>query len=85
LNKNTERNYALSAAKAFGTNHNLYQSTTVDYLRGFLQAISAVEETSYSFAVCHDVSAIQRRDPQSSDIVVNAQGPTPYLECTYVE
>jgi asparagine synthetase B (glutamine-hydrolysing) len=41
---NAEREYALSAAREFGIAHRHHETTTTDYLLGFLQAIEAAEE-----------------------------------------
>ncbi|MFH1009617.1 MAG: asparagine synthetase B family protein [bacterium] len=41
---NMERRYALSAGKALGTNHLHYETTTPDYLVGFLKAVALAEE-----------------------------------------
>lgn len=41
---NAEREYALSAAREFGIAHRHHETTTTDYLFGFLQAIEAAEE-----------------------------------------
>jgi asparagine synthase (glutamine-hydrolysing) len=41
---NKEKEYALSAANAFGAKHQYYEVTTKEYLEGFLKAISIAEE-----------------------------------------
>ncbi len=41
--ENFEKEYALSAAQAFGVRHEYYETSTKDYLFGFLEAISAAE------------------------------------------
>jgi len=41
---NIEKKYALSAGKALGMNHQYYESSTSEYLRGFLEAISLSEQ-----------------------------------------
>jgi len=39
-----EKKYALTAAEALGTSHTYYKVSTRDYLRGFIEAIGALEE-----------------------------------------
>jgi asparagine synthetase B (glutamine-hydrolysing) len=41
---NIEKSNALSAGEALGMDHHYYESTTSDYLRGFLEAISLSEQ-----------------------------------------
>ena len=41
--ENFEKEYALSAAQAYGVRHEHYETSTKDYLCGFLDAISAAE------------------------------------------
>jgi asparagine synthetase B (glutamine-hydrolysing) len=72
--KNTEKEYALSAADTFQVKHKYYEVTNKQYLRGFLEAISAAEEP-----LDHPRSVLlyllfKRGIPQDKDIVLSGHG-----------
>jgi len=49
---NLEKSYALSAGEALGLNHEYYQATTEEYLKGFLEAISLAENPLHHLQSC---------------------------------
>jgi asparagine synthase (glutamine-hydrolysing) len=72
--KNIERMYAVSAAKAFGANHNYYEVNTTDYLRGLLQSVSAAEEPLKDLHSVAFYLLFKKCIPKSNIIVINGQG-----------
>lgn len=71
---NIEKNYALSAGKALGINHHYYESTTSEYLRGFLEAISLSEQPLHHLqSVCLHL-LYKEGIPQNKKIVVEGWG-----------
>jgi len=72
-NLNTEKKYALSAAKAFGMDHHYYESTNEDYLTGFLEAISSVEEPLHHLQSVMLYLLFKEGLPKKRDIVVSGE------------
>lgn len=71
---NTEKKYALSAAKAFGMDHHYYESTNEDYLLGFLEAISVAEEPLHHLqSVCLHL-LLKKGVPEDKKIVIQGVG-----------
>jgi len=71
---NIEKSYALSAGNALGMNHQYYESTTSDYLRGFLEAISLSEQPLHHLqSICLHL-LYKEGIPQSKKIVVEGWG-----------
>jgi asparagine synthase (glutamine-hydrolysing) len=73
-NRNIERQYALSAAKAFGTNHNHYQATTEDYLRGFLYSIGAAESPVVHLQSVLLYLLFKSGIPENISVILSAEG-----------
>ncbi|MGA2159120.1 MAG: asparagine synthetase B family protein [Dehalococcoidia bacterium] len=72
--KNIEKKYALSAAEALGTSHNLFETTMKDYLRGFLHSASAAEEPLPHVSAVMLYLFFKEAIPQSNIIVVSGEG-----------
>jgi asparagine synthetase B (glutamine-hydrolysing) len=73
-NLNTEKRYAISAGKAFGMNHHYYESTSKDYLTGFLDAISLAEEPLHHLqSVCLH-SLLKKGIPEDKKIIIQGVG-----------
>jgi len=71
---NMEKEYAITAGKALGMNHHYYESSTSDYLRGFLEAISLSEQPLHHLqSVCLHL-LYKEGIPQSKKIVVEGWG-----------
>jgi asparagine synthase (glutamine-hydrolysing) len=71
--RDTEKQYALSAAKAFGAKHHFYTTTTADYLRAIVESIDLSEEP------IHMQAALFHRQyahgvPPATSILVSGQG-----------
>jgi len=71
---NFEKKYALSAAEAFGMNHNYYEPTTQEYLTGFLEAITLSEEPLHHLQSVLFHLLFKNGIPQDKKIVVHGQG-----------
>lgn len=71
---NTEKKYALSAAKAFGMDHHYYESTSKDYLTGFLEAILLAEEPLHHLQSVMFHLLFKAGLPEYKDIVVSGEG-----------
>lgn len=69
-----ERDYALSAADYFGTNHQYHEITVPDYLRGLIEAISAAEQPLPHMQSVLLYLLFKDGLPESKDIVLNGQG-----------
>jgi asparagine synthetase B (glutamine-hydrolysing) len=72
--ENTEKKYALSAAKAFGVKHHYHEITDVEYLQGIINGISAAEEPLHHFQSVLYYLLIKKGIPRSKDIIINGQG-----------
>ena len=73
-NVNIEKDYALSAADAFGMNHHYYEPTVEEYLKGFLEAISISEEPLHHLQTVLLHLLFKNGIPKNKKIVVLA-GP----------
>jgi asparagine synthetase B (glutamine-hydrolysing) len=71
---NREKEYALSAGKAFGMDHHYYESTNVNYLFAFLKAISAVEEPLHHLQSVMFYLLFEKGLHPNEDIVVIGEG-----------
>lgn len=71
---NREREYAISAARAFGTHHEYYEPSGKDYLHGLLQAISAAEEPVQHLQSVLLLLLFKQGLPKGRGIVVSGQG-----------
>ena len=71
---NFEKQYALSAAKALGTNHHYYEPSTQEYLIGFLEAISQAEEPLHHLQSVLLHLLFKKGVPQDKKIIVHGQG-----------
>jgi asparagine synthetase B (glutamine-hydrolysing) len=73
-NNNLEKDYALSAADAFGTKHKYYQVTTKEYLRAFLESIQIAEEPLNHLQSPLLYLLFKGGLPQDKDLVVSGLG-----------
>jgi asparagine synthetase B (glutamine-hydrolysing) len=71
---NTEREYATSAAEAFGTGHRYHEVTVEDYLHGFLEAIVAAEEPLHHLQSVLLYRLFRDGIPQSKTLVISGEG-----------
>jgi len=71
---NIEKSYALSAAEAIGTNHKYFESTTQEYLKGFLEAISLSEEPLHHLQSVLLHLLFKEGIPRDKKIVIQGQG-----------
>jgi len=71
---NIEKSYALSAGTALGMNHHYYESTTPDYLKGFLEAISLSELPLHHLQMTCLHLLYKNGIPQSKKIIVEGWG-----------
>lgn len=71
---NREREYALSAAEAFGTDHTYYEVKPEDYLYGFLEAISIAEEPLHHLQTVMMYLLFKDGLPETRDIVILGHG-----------
>jgi len=71
---NIEKSYAISAAKALGTNHKYYEGTTQDYLKGFLEAISIAEEPLHHLQSVLLHLLFKKGIPRNKKIIIQGQG-----------
>ena len=71
---NREKEYALSAADAFGTMHRYYEVTTREYLNGFLEAISMAEEPLHHLQSVMFYLLFKGGLPKDKHIVISGQG-----------
>jgi len=71
---NIEKSYALSAAEAIGTNHKYFESTTEEYLKGFLEAISLAEEPLHHLQSVLLHLLFKEGIPKDKKIVIQGQG-----------
>ena len=72
--KNTEKEYALSAAEAFQLQHNYYETTNEEYLRGFIEGISAAEEPLHHLQSVLFYLQNKGGFPKNKDIIINGLG-----------
>lgn len=72
--KNTEKEYALSAADAFKINHTYFKVSTEEYLRGFIESISVAEEPIHHLQSVMFYLLFKKCIPQTKDIVVFGEG-----------
>jgi len=72
--KNIEKEYALSAADAFQVKHKYYEVTNKQYLRGFIEAISAAEEPLNHLRSIMLYLLFKEGIPQNKDIVMSGLG-----------
>lgn len=71
---NIEKEYALSAGKAFGMDHHYYESSNKDYLIGFLEAILVAEEPLHHLqSVCLH-SLFKNGIPEDKKILIQGVG-----------
>jgi hypothetical protein len=71
--ENFERDYALSAADYFGTNHKYHEITVLEYLRGLLETISVAEQPLPHMQSVLLYLLLKDGLPKSKDIVLNGQ------------
>jgi len=71
---NVEKEYALSAAEAFQVKHEYYEPTNSEYLRGFVEAVSAAEEPIHHLSSVMLYMLFKKRLPQSKNVVVSGFG-----------
>jgi len=71
---NTEKSYALSAAKALETKHKYYESTTHEYLTGVLEAISIAEEPLHHLQSVLLHLLFKKGIPRNKKIIIQGQG-----------
>ncbi len=72
--KNIERQYALSAANAFGSPHSHYRVTTRDYLSGLVEVIAAGEEPLRHLQYVMYYLLVKKGLSQTSDIIISGEG-----------
>lgn len=73
-NNNIEKEYSISAAKAFKTNHTYYEVTNNDYLEGIIRAISVAEEPLHHLQSVMFYLMFSMGLPKHKNIVVSGQG-----------
>lgn len=71
---NIEKKYALSAGKALGMDHRYYESTTSEYLRGFVESISLTEQPLHHLQMICLHLLYKKGIPQNKKIVVEGWG-----------
>lgn len=71
---NIEKDYALSAADAFGMNHHYYEPTVDEYIKGFLEAISISEEPLHHLQTVLLHLLFKNGIPKNKKIVVHGLG-----------
>jgi len=71
---NVEKEYALSAAEALQAKHEYYEPTNNEYLRGFVEAVSAAEEPIHHLQSVMIYLLFKKGLPQSKDIAVSGFG-----------
>lgn len=71
---NIEKKYALSAGKALGMKHQYYESTTSEYLRGFLESISLSEQPLHHLQMICLHLLYKEGIPNNKKIVVEGWG-----------
>ena len=83
---NFEKKYALSAAEAFGMNHQYYEFSIHEYFAGFLEAICLSEEPLHHLQSVLFHLLFKNRIPKDKKFIVHGQGAgfcfgnmTPYL------
>ncbi|MHC5060203.1 MAG: asparagine synthase-related protein [Planctomycetota bacterium] len=72
--QNREKKYATSAAAAFGTNHNYYETTTREFLHGFLESIAVAEVPVKHFSAVMLYLLFKNALPEKEDVVVIGHG-----------
>ncbi|MCD4663926.1 MAG: asparagine synthase C-terminal domain-containing protein [Bacteroidales bacterium] len=71
---NLEKSYALSAGEALGLNHEYYQATTKEYLKGFLEAIYLAENPLHHLqSVCLHL-LYKQKIPKNKTILIEGWG-----------
>jgi asparagine synthetase B (glutamine-hydrolysing) len=71
--RNREKEYALSAAKAFGAQHHFFETTTKDYLRAVVECIHVSEEPIHMQAALFERLYAAGVPPDTS-VLVSGQG-----------
>lgn len=71
---NVEKSYAFSAGTALGMNHQYYESTVSDYLRGLLESISLSEQPLHHLQLTCLHLLYKKGIPQRQKIVVEGWG-----------
>ncbi len=71
---NREKEYSISAAKAFGTDHTFLQITEKDYIKGFLEAILTAEEPINHLQSVMFFLLFKDSIPSSKDFVIFGLG-----------
>jgi asparagine synthase (glutamine-hydrolysing) len=72
--ENIEKDYALSAARAFGVRHEYYGARSQDYLHGFLEAISIAEEPLHHLQSVMLYLLFRNGLPDDKNILVSGLG-----------
>jgi len=72
--QNREKQYATSAAHAFGTNHKYYETSTREFLHGFLESISVAEVPVKHFSAVMLYLLFKNALPEKEDIIVIGHG-----------
>jgi asparagine synthase (glutamine-hydrolysing) len=71
--RNREKEYALSAAKAFGAQHHFFETTTKDYLRAVVECIHVSEEPIHMQAALFQRQYAAGMPPETR-VLVSGQG-----------
>lgn len=74
VHNNVEKEYALSAAKSFNSNHCLYQTNIKEYLYGFLESISAAEEPIQHLQSVLIYLLFKNGVPNNRNIIISGSG-----------
>jgi asparagine synthetase B (glutamine-hydrolysing) len=74
VNKNLEKEYAISAAKALDMNHSYYEPESNEYLFGLLEAISSTEEPVHHLQSVLLHLLFKNGIPENKKIIVVGQG-----------
>jgi len=74
LLNDVEKEYALSAAKSFNSDHCLYQTNIKEYLYGFLESISAAEEPIQHLQSVLIYLLFKNGVPDNRNIIISGSG-----------
>jgi asparagine synthetase B (glutamine-hydrolysing) len=77
--KNTEKNYAQTAAEAFEIKHNYLMSSTKEYLYGVIECISKAEEPLHHLQSVMLYLLFKKGIPKDKDIIILGEGADGYF------
>jgi len=71
---NVEKNYAITASKAFGTSHTYYSATHKDYLDGVIKSISCAEMPIHHMQSALLFMLFESGIPEEKKFIINGEG-----------